>query len=256
MFYKVKNRTSKENIQVPRDADKEKEMYEIVPAQLEAIKKIQAWIRTRLFPVWSLNDVGTHISISRQKHVKLIENNSTSYNFCVRELAAYFMFNACFQHPITRRKLDVIEVKRIFKKLPPRLKICLKFTYEHAEQIQCSISQDNSIRDWLISEAGDILDKCILAIENDTMEDYAFYDFTKEYDHSLDEIFAKYPAFVDSTLKQHRLLVETRKGPYNSNPYFMRLETIILCKQYYTPCIADRARGAAAEWLLSHTAMR
>lgn len=82
----------------------------------------------------------------------LVEPNGCEYLFDARSLAKAMLCGSSFLHPVTRRELLPVEVKRLARLLPPEEAALLVETHRHCGRVRRFLAEQQSLSDFLEGE--------------------------------------------------------------------------------------------------------
>ena len=186
--------------------------------------RIQRWFRNQRCVVWS----GTSARVMREwrahGHVHLVEPCGACYTFHAWTLAALFLASADFRHPVTRRALVPPEFRRISRALAPGARVCLEFTWGHAQEARQALYERDSLLEFLTSEAAKSLDAAVELAE-DAEAVAQFREALEAYEDSVHDIQARLPVDAAEALAQHGRLIGRRLRRCNENAASELLDT-------------------------------
>ena len=133
----------------------------------KAALKLQRWFRNCLLtPLWSASDAAVSRKVWKRGAVIIVEPCGTRYCFMATDLVVLFAKTAHFQHPITRRCLNAVELSRVQRALGPRDSLLVKFTQLYADEGRQAVIARDSLCSFFSHDAGMKLDAALCESED------------------------------------------------------------------------------------------
>lgn len=173
---------------------------------------IQSWYRksVRVW-VWNAHTTDWERQCGHRGVIVLVEPIGGAINLRAAPLACLFIATGRFDHPITRRPLNLAETRRLQRLVPPECALMIEFTRMFQRQVQDASSERESLIFFLHSQAGECLDRALLNAEDEDASDRAFEDLLGDYEDAVLQVRSLCEESLFLLLQQHQKLIERRR---------------------------------------------
>jgi hypothetical protein len=190
--------------------------------------RLQRWCRRVLLTtVWDMESATNVTRIWRETLIALVEPNGIEFCFQARRLALYFVSSGATSHPVTRRVLLPVELRRLQRLTPPSLSLLLRYTCLHAPALALLRTEQHSMRDFCHAQAGEALDFALeCAEESDEYCSPRLHRALDEYEDSLLDSAQRFPETQQSLIQQHLALLTQRRHVCQREAWFITRDII------------------------------
>ena len=155
-------------------------------------------------------DVVTGDSVGATDRFLLVEPvGGVRYVFGASSLALLFLKSARFSHPVTRRELHEVEVRRLCRRVAAPAAGLLALTWRFQEEARRALTSATSLTAFFHAEAGDALDRALEAACFGDVHEVS-YD-VEAYKESFRDAAAADPGGAAELLRLHRLIAQRRQ---------------------------------------------